>query len=225
MSPRPGGDQRARPGISVRVAAAEELAVGDRGAAEHQDVDADAGHDLVGAQRDAEPGLQQRHRQHREQPRSPGPSIGLPVAQAPIAPAKAPISIMPSTLMLSTPARSLTSSPVRREHQGHRQAQARADEHRGHLVGHRVAFLAAVDPEGGAGEHQDDQALDHQHDRARHAGLELHVDAARAQEAEQQRARPARPAPSRGRAGRRRGRRSRSPTRTAPSGCPARPAA
>ena len=40
------------------------------------------------------------------------PSIGLPVAQAPMAPPKAPISIMPSTLMLSTPARSLTSSPV-----------------------------------------------------------------------------------------------------------------
>jgi hypothetical protein len=39
-------------------------------------------------------------------------STGLPVAQAPTAAAKAPVSIMPSMLMLRTPARSLTSSPV-----------------------------------------------------------------------------------------------------------------
>ena len=40
------------------------------------------------------------------------PSNGLPVYSEPIAPAKAPVSIIPSTLMFSTPARSLTSSPV-----------------------------------------------------------------------------------------------------------------
>ena len=40
------------------------------------------------------------------------PAIGLPVAQEPTAAAKAPESIMPSMLMLRTPARSLTSSPV-----------------------------------------------------------------------------------------------------------------
>ena len=40
------------------------------------------------------------------------PSGGLPVAQAPTAAANAPVSIMPSILIFSTPARSLTSSPV-----------------------------------------------------------------------------------------------------------------
>ena len=117
------------------------------------------------------------------------PSIGLPVAHEPIAPAKAPVSIIPSTLMFSTPARSLTSSPVAASSSGIARRRRRADEHRGHLVGHRALSLRRIDPERGAGEHQDDQALDHEHERARHAGHELHVDAARAQEAEQQRGR------------------------------------
>ena len=43
---------------------AKDLAIGKRGGAEHQNVDADAGHDLVGAQRVAEERLQQRNRDH-----------------------------------------------------------------------------------------------------------------------------------------------------------------
>ena len=40
------------------------------------------------------------------------PMTGLPLANEAIAPANAPVSIMPSILMFSTPAFSLTSSPV-----------------------------------------------------------------------------------------------------------------
>ena len=40
------------------------------------------------------------------------PTAGRPVAHEPSAPAKVAVSIMPSRLMLRTPARSLTSSPV-----------------------------------------------------------------------------------------------------------------
>ena len=115
------------------------------------------------------------------------PSIGLPVAQAPIAPAKAPVSIIPSTLMLSTPARSLTSSPVAASSSGIARRRLEPDEHRAAISSVIALPLALSIQNAAAGEHQDDQALDHQHHRARHAGLDLHVDAAGAQEAEQQR--------------------------------------
>ena len=46
------------------------------------------------------------------------PSNGLPVYSEAMAPAKAPVSIIPSTLMFSTPARSLTSSPVAASNSG-----------------------------------------------------------------------------------------------------------
>jgi hypothetical protein len=45
-------------------ARAKNFPVGQRGGAQHQDVDADAGDDLIGPQRIAEKRLQQRHRQH-----------------------------------------------------------------------------------------------------------------------------------------------------------------
>ena len=118
------------------------------------------------------------------------PISGLPVAHAPTAAAKAPVSIMPSRLMLSTPARSLTSSPMPASSSG---AARRIDEptktaNSQVIHVHRRAALR-VEPERGARQRDDDQALDHHHERGRHAGHHLHVDAARAQEAEQQRGR------------------------------------
>ena len=125
MSPSTGGLHfgQARESRS-RDRRAEDLAVGKRGGAQRQDVDADADDDLVGAQRDAEPGLQQRHRQHREHADQRGRAADCRWPRRRRRPAKAAVSIMPSRLMLSTPARSLTSSPIAGQHQRHGEADA-----------------------------------------------------------------------------------------------------
>ena len=98
--------------------------------------------DLVRAQRDAEKGLQQRDGKRRQHAAARDRSTGLPVSQKPIAPTNAPISIMPSRLMLSTPARSLTSSPVAASSIGVARRIDEADEDREKLDVHRRASLA-----------------------------------------------------------------------------------
>src|SRR3954468_486630 len=118
------------------------------------------------------------------------PSSGCPVQSDPIAPAKAPISIIPSRLRLSTPARSLTSSPSALNSIGiaRRRLDATNSANRLSVVASISVGAPALEPPRAAREQQDDEPLDDEDDRARHAGDELHRDPARAQEAEQQRA-------------------------------------
>src|ERR1700684_3467491 len=113
------------------------------------------------------------------------PIAGLPVAQAPTAAPNAPVNIMPSMLMLSTPARSLTSSPVPARKSG---TASRTDEPMNTANNSQVMApsLALPDEISRAGERPDDQALNHHHQGGRNAGHHLHVNAARAQKPEQE---------------------------------------
>jgi hypothetical protein len=71
------GESGRRPLLQARDlgarAAAEDGAVAQRGGAQHQDVDADAGDDLVGAQRDAEEACSQATGSTHEHARTRGP--------------------------------------------------------------------------------------------------------------------------------------------------------
>src|ERR1700691_5882656 len=113
------------------------------------------------------------------------PIAGFPVAQAPPPAPNAPVNIIPSMLMLSTPARSLTSSPVPARKSG---TASRTDEPMNTANNSQVMApsLALPDEISRAGERHDNEALNHHHQRGRNAGHHLHVDAARAQKAEQE---------------------------------------
>ncbi len=119
------------------------------------------------------------------------PSSGCPVASDPIAPANAPVSIIPSMLRLRTPARSLTSSPRAPNSIG--MARRTLEPAKSAASASQLPSMSvprrALEPPRAASEQQHDQTLDDEHDRARHVGAQFHADAARAQEAKQQRAR------------------------------------
>ena len=95
---------------------------------------------------------------------------------------------MPSRLRLSTPARSETSSPLAASISGMASRSVEAMK-MASVSSISAPPLELVDQDDRAGDGDDDQALDDQRQRRRHARHDLHGDAARAQEAEEQRAR------------------------------------
>src|SRR5882757_4312782 len=92
------------------------------------------------------------------------PSSGSPVAQDPTAAAKAAVSIMPSMLILRTPARSLTISPMPASSSGvaSRIEEPRKTANSSQVICPPRSFaLPFLDEQCRAGERDHDQALDH----------------------------------------------------------------
>ena len=116
---RDARDVGRRPLLSVDVD--EEVA----GQAEREEVDRDAADDLVGAEVDRRERVEQRHRAAREDRRPASPSHHESSLSAARIPKKAPISIIPSRPMFTTPERS-------REHpaEGGEDERRRVAEHR-----------------------------------------------------------------------------------------------
>ena len=78
---------------------------------EREEVDGDAAHDLIGAQVDREERVHERE-QAAEMIPITSPPTQLPVLSAPQMPQNAPISIMPSRPMFTTPERSENMPPI-----------------------------------------------------------------------------------------------------------------
>ena len=98
------GKKRRAPSVKTRHlgarAASKDFTVGQRGGGQDQDVDADTG-DACFAR---------SVMLKNDWSKATGNTTMTPIT--PNAPANAPVSIMPSTLMFKTPARSLTNSPM-----------------------------------------------------------------------------------------------------------------
>ena len=82
------------------------------GQPEREEVDRRAADDLVGAQVDREEGVDQRQQPAGEQPRDGDPRTQELVLSAPEMPKKAPVSIIPSRPMFTTPRARRTCPPI-----------------------------------------------------------------------------------------------------------------
>src|SRR5271155_55467 len=108
------------------------------------------------------------------------PSMGSPVAQEPTAAANAAVSIMPSMLMLRTPARSLTISPIPASNSGvaRRMDEPRKTANSSQVISAPKSFpLPALNEQRRAGQRDDDQPLNGHDQRGGDRGHHFHVDA------------------------------------------------
>ena len=94
------------------VPAVVELDEEEAGDPERQEVHRHADHDLVGAEVDREEGVHEREQPAGRASRSRGRRPRVPVLSAPQIPKKAPISIIPSRPMFTTPERSEKIPPI-----------------------------------------------------------------------------------------------------------------
>ena len=160
-------------------------------------------------------GLQQRHRDHAQDADRRGRGADRRWPTSPARRQKAAVSIMPSRLMFSTPARSDDHLAARRPASAAWRAGSSEAEEDGEQFFQSAPLPAVLDQD----QREPATAITIRpwmtsDQRGRHAGHDLHGDAAGAQEAEQQRAGDHARRSSRATAGRRRGRRSRSPRRS-----------
>ena len=108
-----------RSGISIGAKGLDALgvdvehgAVKEAGQAEADHVDRGADDDLIGLDRDGEEGEEQADEQAHDDRGDAGPRRGCRRSVPAAKPANAPKSMMPSSPMLSTPDRSVNSSPT-----------------------------------------------------------------------------------------------------------------